>query len=138
MQRSRAVEILASHEPSANVKHAVLDYYYHNVVSLQDYLTSCFPGELELFDSAIDTPSYTTLLQRAYVAWSAPEGAPRPFEALLEEPLLLDDVIRRAQRDLLSTSGRPDNVICYGFVMASFPNRIWPDLPWLTSLLCHL
>lgn len=103
---------------SANTRHAVLDYYYSNVVSLQEYLISCLPAERahQLLDRVIDTPSYTTLLQGTYVAWSTPEGAPRPFPSSNESLGPLEQITRRAQRDLLSSATRPDNVLCYGFV----------------------
>lgn len=109
--------------PLPNAQHAVLNHYYDNVVSLQDYLTLCLPAEL--VDEAIDPISYRHLLQRAYVAWSTPEGTPKRFIRAHDEPEALDALVRRAQRYLLSSTGRPDNVLCYGFTLASlFVSRL--------------
>lgn len=101
-------------------RHAVLDYYYEHVLSLQDYLTACLPTELAstLLDKLIDGPSYVQLLQDTRVAWSDPAGAPRPFDPQINQGLTLPQLIRRAQRDLLSCSSDRNNVLCFGFVKA--------------------
>lgn len=107
-------------------KHAVLDYYYDNVVSLHSYQQACLPSELayQLLDTVIDRASYTTLLQHTYVAYSGPEGHPRHLQDAPQDSLALEDVVRRVQREVLSSSGKADNILCHGYVMVS-PVRIW-------------
>lgn len=100
-------------------KHAVLDYYYDNVISLHSYLQACLPSELahQLLDTVIDRASYTTLLQHAYVAYSTTDGHPKHLQDVPQDRLALEDVVRRVQREVLSGSGKADNILCHGYVM---------------------
>jgi hypothetical protein len=99
--------------------HPVLEHYYETVVSLHDYLTACLPVELAqtLFNEVIDPAAYATLLQRAQVAFTSPQGVPRLALEAIEKDTSLENVIRRAQRDLLSTSPRVENVLCLGYAL---------------------
>ncbi|KAK9899223.1 hypothetical protein P389DRAFT_168145 [Cystobasidium minutum MCA 4210] len=110
-----------SKNPRADAKHAVLDHYFANVVSLHTYLLACLPSELasQVLDAVIDPASYTTLLQHAYVGYCSPEGDPRQWSSGSQENESLSAVIRRVQRDILADA-KVDNVLCLGYTLKGF------------------
>lgn len=112
------VTLMDSKNPRADAKHAVLDHYFANVVSLHTYLLACLPSELasQVLDAVIDPASYTTLLQHAYVGYCSPEGDPRQWSSGSQENESLSAVIRRVQRDILADA-KVDNVLCLGYTL---------------------